>query len=96
MKYEVSEVYTPDDRTSKQSRNQHTFESDSTDVYELARAAWRACHSGIIGPESEAIIRRSVNEVIDDGQLEDFESDYFEFVIFGNSGEWFLEVQAKP
>jgi hypothetical protein len=95
VRYEVSEVYTPDNLRDW-VRRWFSFESDSTDINELAHAAWRACHGDSVGPETEASIRRSIRRVIDDGQLEEFGPEYFEFVILGDNGDWVVMVESKP
>lgn len=95
MQYKVSEVYTPDDVGSDRRRFEHTFQSDSKDVNELAYLAWLSCHED----QSEATKERCkarLQEVIDDDQLIDFDETYLEFTIFGNNGEWNLTVTQAP
>lgn len=93
MKYKVLETYTPDDPQEDRDRRTAEFESDSTDIMELAFLARLACQ---VGPVSEAMkegvrIRLRESEVAE--QLADQETSGFEFLLFGNCGEWCLEVE---
>jgi hypothetical protein len=100
VKYKVREIYTPENEEADRSRQNFTFYSDSTDLVELAVQARIACHGRsvtphIISPETEANIRRAIKESDVAGQLqdEDYDTGYFEFLLFGSDGEWLLKVE---
>lgn len=95
MKYKVHETYTPDDPDADRSRRDAAFESDSTDLVELAFLARKACYLREIDPETENSIRAILNESDATGQLEDQDANGFEFILFSNCGEWCLEVEAE-
>lgn len=92
MKYKVLETYTPHDQEADRSRRTAEFESDNTDIVELAYLARLACYRPTITPTTETNIRRALEQSDVAGQLEDQDVSGFEFLIFGNSGEWCLEV----
>jgi len=93
-KYKVLETYTPDDPQADRRRKTVEFESDSTNIVELAIAARQAC----IGPSPSRVAKSNMVRHLSDsdlpGQLADQEMSGFEFLVFGNSGEWCLEVEA--
>jgi len=97
MKYKVLETYTPDDTHSDRTRKNGEFESDSTDLLELALLARIACYDKWdeeFAEETKDNIRRRLRESDVADQLADQELEAFEFTLFGNSGEWCLEVEA--
>ncbi|RKZ86259.1 MAG: hypothetical protein DRQ39_05970 [Gammaproteobacteria bacterium] len=101
MKYKVRETYTPDDPDADRARQEAGFESDSTDLVELAflarRAIWGICSRNLhkISPEGEANIRTTLEYSDIADQLTDQEVSAFDFLIFGNSGEWSTSVEAE-
>lgn len=95
MKYKVNEVYTPDDTDLDRKRYKAEFESDSTDLLELAVQARIACHQ----PDSrieETITNIRKHLEHDDvlAQLEGQDPKCFDFLIWGNNGEWEITVEA--
>lgn len=94
MKYKVLETYTPDDPQADRRRKTVEFESDSTDIVELAILARQAC----IGPNPSRVAKSNMVRHLKDSdvadQLADQETEGFEFIVVGNSGEWCLEVEA--
>ena len=97
MKYKVLETYTPDDPRADRRRKTAEFESDSTDFLELALLARIACYDkwdDEFAEETKDNIRRRLRESYVADQLADQETEGFEFTLFGNSGEWCLEVEA--
>lgn len=94
MKYKVLETYTPDDTHSDRTRKNGEFESDSTDLLELALLARVACYADPVSEITKDTIRSRLRDSNVADQLADQEISGFEFLIFGNSGEWCLEVEA--
>jgi hypothetical protein len=96
MRYKVREVYTPDDAECDRARREGSFESDSTDLFELALLARKSCYTGDIVPKDEALRKRlefdDVSEQLADGE---YEPSYFEFKLWENSGEWDITVEAQ-
>ena len=95
MKYTVNEVYTPEDTDLDRKRFQTEFESKSTDLFELAVQARTACHpSDSRTEETIANIRKALvnDDVLE--QLEGQDHTFFDFLMFGNNGEWEISVEA--
>lgn len=88
MKYKVEETYTPDDIGLDRSRREAEFESESTDILELAILARMACYNTHVSGETEENIRRKMSYQCMADQLADYTTDNFEFVIFDSNGEW--------
>lgn len=93
MKYRVKEVYTPDDPANDRCREEFFFESDSTDIYEVAVAARAACHASVVSEQTMQNIKAAMNYSDVRDQLEDQELSDFTFQLFGNSGTWDMEVE---
>jgi hypothetical protein len=96
MKYKVNETYTPDDHQSDRTRLTLEFESDAVDILDLALAAWGAYLNKVKGEgariDCDAVLR-TLHESDVPGQLADQDVSGFEFIVFGNDGEWCLEVE---
>lgn len=95
MKYKVRDTFTPDDPDKDRSRQEAEFESDSTDLVELAFLARRAIHNLPDESLADDAIRGALKYSDVAGQLEDQEPSAFEFLIFCNSGEWSTIVEAE-
>lgn len=93
MKYTVERTYTPDSPHGDRTRATANFESESTDLVELALQAQLACLDRPVTQEMIDHFRGMVNESSD--QLSDQDNDCFEITLFGNSGEWYLEVEKS-
>ena len=109
MKYKVLKTYTPDDQGADRSRYTAEFESDSMDIFELAYLACLACFCSsnkadifcvregqriLLSLPLLTYIRQILEQSNAAEQLEDQDVSRFEFILFGNSGEWCLEVEA--
>ena len=95
MKYKVKEVYTPDNTDLDRKRYEAEFESDSTDLLELAVQARTACHEPEARTEKTITnIRKQLEQDDVLGQLEGQDPTYLDFTIWSNNGEWELTVEA--
>lgn len=95
MKYKVKEVYTPDDTDLDRKRYEAEFESDSTDLLELAVQARIACHQPDTRTEETiANIRQHLKHDDVLGQLEGQNQTYFNFLMWGNNGEWEITIET--
>lgn len=90
-RYEVRETYTPDDPSVDRQRKQAEFVNESDDIKELAFNARLAILNMPTNPEMQEAARRMVEESAD--QLDNQHPDAFEIILFGNNGEWLLEVE---
>ena len=98
MKYKVRETYTPDDPDADRRRQEAEFESDSTDLVELAFLAKKAIHSlneSLADGAWCVAIRYAMEHSDVADQVADQEASAFEFLMFGNSGEWATTVEAE-
>lgn len=97
MKYKVREVWTPEDVECNRRRRDAEFESDSTDINELALLARIACYPNEVTEKTkENIVKAMECDDVED-QLRDYalEDGYFEYKLFGGSGEWDIAVEAE-
>lgn len=101
--YTVTEVYTPHDTDLDRKRCEAKFESESTDLFELAVQARIACYNSPVDDETVVNVRHVLeqSEVLE--QLADtigihhfFDRDgtssTFAFEVFGHNGDWELTV----
>ncbi len=93
-RYKVEEVYTPCDTKRERVRVLKEFECDRVDLVDIACAARAACYTSPTSPETNKNIRKIVTESAD--QLEDQEAEAFTIILFGNSGEWELDIEQLP
>ncbi len=94
MKYIVDEVYTPDDTKLNRSPATFSFESDSTDILELAYLARLACYSAPVTEPVKLSIELALHDSDVADQLDGCHIHEFEFTIIGPYGEWELKVKA--
>lgn len=89
-KWYVEEIYTPDDTDSDRNRRYGEFEADKkTPVRDLALKAMLA--TGWQEPVAESFIKNTA-----DLEGTTIENGVFDFLIFGDSGEFRFMVQQTP
>ena len=93
MKFEVRATYTPDDPDCDRRREKHEFETENTDLFEIAIDALEQCgfaerNRGLIADFLEQDDVRS--------ELADQDTDGFEFMLFPMNGQWDFEVNQIP
>lgn len=105
MKYKVTETYTPDDIDNDRDRSTNTFETDSTDILEIATLAFIAVKDRP-GPwqlktadERLEFAKKRLEEEDIVGQIADIEADEtggsegFSFLLFSNNGEYDYTIE---